>query len=333
VKSERPVFFTTPSPAEVDAGASVDFGIGRSLSSIRGILRTDAGDGVPGVVVHVAGSDRQVTARTGDDGAFVAERLPAGIYDVTIEPGSVPAGYPVDALAPQRVDVKDDAPGRATFVLQPYRSVSGRAQIFNRQSGQYVALSGATVELQPLGRKLVTDANGHYTFRDLPPGDYTVVASYDKQEHVAAVTLPAGPAFMKGIDVAIVPGGKTVPASSPREERAERARAVSIVARKERAVSTEPRDSKPAAVSGFFTIQVAASANLRHARAMVSELQDGGHAAYLVEASDEGSARHEVRVGHYRTLAEADKSAGNLEKTLGWRLRVMMDAAGQSSTN
>ena len=136
--SGQPTFFTTPSPAEVETGAFVHFGIALSRSSLRGVVRTDAGLGLSGVVVHIAGADRRTTIRTADDGTFVAEGLSAGDYDVTIEAGSVPAGYPVDTLARQRVRVEETVPGRATFVLTPYRSVSGRARLFNRETGQYV---------------------------------------------------------------------------------------------------------------------------------------------------------------------------------------------------
>ena len=98
-------------------------------------------------------------------------------------------------------------------------------------------------------------------------------------------------------------------------------------------MSAEPRDSKPAVtIAAAFTIQVAASANLRHARAMVSELRDGGHAAYLVEASGTDT-RHQVRIGHYPTLAEADRAASTLERTLGWRLHVMTEPPSHSSTS
>ena len=334
VTSDQPTFFTTPSPAEVDAGASVDFGIGliaferqrlfahrrRSWSAWRGGPRRrlrSAGHRAFGRRRHVR--RREAAGRE---------------YEVTIEAGSVPAGYPLDGIEPQRVEVKADAPGRATFVLQPYRSVSGRARLFNRQSGQYVALTGARVELQPLGRKSVTDTNGLYTFRDLPAGDYTVVASHDKQEHLVVVTVPVGPAFMKDIDVAVVPRGDLIAESSAGQDRTARARAIAIDARRERAVSAEPQGSKPAlTVAGSFTIQVAASANLRHARAMVSELRGRGHAAYLVEALSGGGARHQVRVGHYPTLSEADGAASNLERALGWRLRVTTDVPPHSSTS
>ena len=67
-------------------------------------------------------------------------------------------------------------------MLRAYRTVTGHAQLFDRETGQYAALGGAVVELQPLQRKAVTDANGQYAFRDLPPGVYTVVARRDGRE-------------------------------------------------------------------------------------------------------------------------------------------------------
>ena len=145
--SEQPTFFTTPSPADVDAGASVNFGIALARSSLRGVVRTDAGLGLSGVLIHVANADRRTTARTEDDGSFIAEGLAAGVYDVAIDAGSVPAGYPLDNLSAQRVRVEQTAPGRVTFVLRVYRTVTGRAQLFNRETGQYTALGGAVVEL------------------------------------------------------------------------------------------------------------------------------------------------------------------------------------------
>ena len=55
-----------------------------SRSSVRGVVRTDAGSGLPGVLVH----DRRRRSpghrrAPADDGTFVAEGLPAGIYDVS----------------------------------------------------------------------------------------------------------------------------------------------------------------------------------------------------------------------------------------------------------
>jgi len=86
---------------------------------------------------------------------------------LVIEPGSLPAGYPLDGLAPQRVMVEKSAPGRATFVLRPYRSVTGRVRLFDRGTGNYVGLARTPVELRQLQRLCVTDANGVFVFRDL----------------------------------------------------------------------------------------------------------------------------------------------------------------------
>lgn len=333
--SDRPTFFTTPSPTDVDTGATVDFGIGRARSSLRGTVRTDAGNGLSRVLVHVAGADRQTTVLTADDGTFIAEGLPAGDYDVTIQASSVPAGYPVDTLAPRRVRVEETIPGRTAFVLRPYRSVSGRARLFNRESGQYVALAGTTVELRPLQRQSVTDGNGLYAFRDLPPGEYTVVAEHDGQEHVATVTVPDGPALVKDMDVAVVPNAALI-GSVPLRARLLDEGKTSATVRGAPARSAEPRNATarkpnnippsvtpPAATTAPFTIQVAASTNARYAQAMVNELKRAGHAAYLVEPAPSGpGAPYHVRVGRYSTLGEANRSAVTLEKALGWRLSI-----------
>jgi hypothetical protein len=278
------------------------FGVALSRSSLRGVVRTDAGLGVPGVIVHVANAEHRTSIRTADDGTFVAEGLWAGDYDISVELSSVPAGYPLDALAPQRVRVEHTVPGRATFVLQPYRSVSGRARVFNRESGQYVGLSGATVELQPLRRQSVTDANGQYAFRNLPPGEYTIVAKHNGRDHIVAVSVPEGPAIVKDIDVAVLPPSNVV----------------TVDARRSR-----DREAQAEGTADAFTIQVAESTSVRHARAMVNELKEAGHAAYLVEsARSDAGAPYQVRVGNYSSLDEATRSARTLEKSLGWRLSV-----------
>jgi hypothetical protein len=251
----------------------------------------------------------------------VAEGLSAGEYEVTIEAGSVPAGYPVNTLARQRVHVQETVPGRVTFVLTPYRSVSGRARLFNRETGQYVSLVGATVELQPLRRQSVTDANGQYAFRDLPPGEYTIVAKHGGRDHVQAVSVPEGPAVVKDMDVAMLPASNVVIANNSRrggnpEERP----AIAAHTSKDR---DERGDVQAATPGGSFTIHVAESTSPRHARAMVTELQDAGHTAYLVEAARSGaSVPYYVRVGRYTTFDEATRSARILEKSIGWRLSV-----------
>jgi cell division septation protein DedD len=335
-RSNQPMFFTTPSPADVDTGSVVNFGIGRARSSLRGIIRTDAGSGVSRVLLHVAGGDRNSSTYSADDGTFIVEGLPAGDYEVSVDASTVPAGYAVDALAPQRVRVEETTVGRAAFVLRPYRTVSGRARLFNRQTGRYEALAGTSVELRPLKRRAVSDANGVYTFRDLPPGAYTIVAVHHGREYVASVNVPNGPAIVKDMDVAVLPDAVMPRPSAPR--------ATAIASRSTTKIndgsgsSSAPRKMNgatasaavsPAAAGAAFTIQVAASANARHARAMVDELKRAGHAAYLVEGTLSGTqGPYKVRVGRYSTLSEANRSALSLEKAIGWRLSITTVAQG-----
>jgi hypothetical protein len=323
--SDQPTFFTTPSPATVDAGGSVNFGIAVSRSSLRGVVLTDAGLGLPGVLVHIAGADRRTTARTGDDGTFVGEGLVAGDYDVAIEAGSVPAGYPVHMLAPQRVRVEKTEPGRVTFLLRPFRSVAGKARLFNRETGQYIALAGSTVELQPLQRRSVTDASGQYTFRDLEAGEYTIVARHEGREFVATVRVPDGPAFVKDVDVAVLPVATGVVNARAQRPSSVTRPTMSAHAGEERVQADEGRGGKAASAKahGVFTIHVAESPSARHARAMVIELNEAGHAAYVVGPLPSGAnGPYHVRVGQYSTAAQANQSARTLEKTLGWRVSV-----------
>ncbi len=320
--SSQPTFFTTPSPADVDSGSSVQFGIALSRSTLRGVVLTDAGTALSGVLVRIAGADRRTTVRTADDGTFIEEGVLAGEYDVSIEPGSVPAGYPVDTLAPQRVRVDQNAPGRARFVLRPYRSVAGRARLFNRETGQYVELAGATVEILPLREQSVTDANGRYAFRNLPAGEYTVVATHDGRKHTVAVSVPDGPALVKDIDVKVLPGaGVAAGADSPGVSTPEQRTAAAQVIE-------EPVEGHAAAVAtspatDVFTIQVAESANVRHAKGMVDELKNAGHAAYLEPSASRSGGMYRVRVGHYVSRADATRSARTLEKALGWGMSVV----------
>jgi hypothetical protein len=296
-----------------------------SRSSLRGVVLADAGTGINGVLVHVAGADRRTTTLTADDGTFVVEGLAPGDYDVTIDAGSVPAGYPVDNLAAQRVRVENMEPGRARFVLRPYRSVAGRARMFDRERGQYVPLAGATVELLPLGRKSVTDAEGQYAFRNLPAGRYTIVARRDGRENTTAVSLPEGPAIVRDVELAMLAVGEVAArGSSLGAGNAEQPPSPAQLL--EGLIQTiglsSGNTAGSAATSGVFTIEVAESSNARHARTMVDELKDAGHDAYLEKAVPGKHGTYRVRVGHYSGLADAKRSARTLERALGWQMSV-----------
>ena len=117
--AQVPFFFTTPSDLEVDEDATVDFGIGYSLSGLMGQVLNDAGQGIVGVSVVIRGRGLERSAVTEADGNFFASSLVAGDYDVQADEDSLPAGYSADALiAPQRVKVEVSSPGKATFTIR-----------------------------------------------------------------------------------------------------------------------------------------------------------------------------------------------------------------------
>jgi cell division septation protein DedD len=323
--SRQPTFFTTPSPADVETGSSVHFGVAPSRSSLRGVVLADGGSGINGVLVQVVSGEHRTTARTADDGSFVMEGLAPGDYDVSIDAASVPAGYPLDRVAEQRVRVEETEPGRARFVLRPYRSVAGRARVFDWTRGQYVALAGATVELLPVGQTSVTDSQGRYAFRNLPAGHYTIATKEDGREDSAAVTLPEGPAIVKDVELTVVPAAAAV-ASANSLGAAKAAQPPSPAPLLDEVVQAiapaKVNGAGSSAASGMFTIAVAESSNPRHARALVKELKGAGHAAYLETAVSSRNVPYRVRVGHYSSATEAERSARLLERALRWHVSV-----------
>jgi TonB-dependent receptor len=63
--------------------------------------------------------------------------------------------------------------GTSAGAQQAAGTVNGRATDPNHH-----ALQGALVELQPLGLKTVSDAQGQFTIPGVPPGKYTIIVSY-----------------------------------------------------------------------------------------------------------------------------------------------------------
>jgi cell division septation protein DedD len=145
---------------------------------------------------------------------------------------------------------------------------------------------------------------------------------HDGSDHIAAVSVPEGPALVKDIDLAVLPAASAGLLHGNAGER----RRVSAAAGEERPQADEGSSAKAdgsgAIRSEWFTIQVAESINARHARAMVDELKNAGHVAYLERAASSVNAPYRVRVGHFSTVADATRSARTLEKALGWQMSV-----------
>src|SRR5579862_8475896 len=59
----------------------------------------------------------------------------------------------------------------------------------------HAILQGASVELQPLGKRTVSDTTGQFSITDIPPGNYTLTISFvGMAPYSKPITVSAGQA-------------------------------------------------------------------------------------------------------------------------------------------
>jgi hypothetical protein len=199
---QAPYFFTTPSLVDVVPNTDVNFGIGFSLGRLFGTVRNDANAPVSDVLVRVTQEEREWTARTSGDGQFALEGLPAGAYDVRIDPASVPSGYRLTDLGRISADIDPPTPGRVLLRLAAHRMISGVVRVYAPCAGAYVPVARALVTLQNGGERM-TDDDGRFVFGDLPAGTQTLVATRGTLSGVAEVTLREGPEMRRGVTLSL----------------------------------------------------------------------------------------------------------------------------------
>jgi hypothetical protein len=216
-RSREPFFFTTSSDLEVDEDATVNIGIGHSLSGLMGQVLNDAGQGVAGVTVAIRSRGLKWSAATEADGSFFVPSLVAGDYAVQVDEESMPAGYSADALGePLRVTVGASSPGKAAFTARAFRSISGRVLRYDSKAGRYVPVNRAQVFLREPGITTVTDLMGRYLFRDLAAGSYTLLVQNEAPTSSHTVRLGDQPVDLINVDFQISrPGPSDMPAPVP----------------------------------------------------------------------------------------------------------------------
>jgi hypothetical protein len=202
-RCEKPTFFSTPSTVEATENATINFGIGFSLSNLVGRIANDAGQGVMGVTALIRNKDQRWKPTTDGDGSFVLHHLPEGEYDVEIDEESVPPGYLTSELMPQKVTVGASIPGTVAFTVQASRSISGRVLTYDAADGKYIAVAARTVMLKEVAKTSTTDALGQYMFRNLASGSYTVAVMEHSGEVTKLVKLPPSPTALTNIDLQI----------------------------------------------------------------------------------------------------------------------------------
>jgi len=200
--SPEPFFFTTESDLEAQENATVNFGIGHSLSGLAGQVLNDAGRGIAGVTVQIRSKGSAWSAVTDADGGFFVTSLAAGDYDVQVDEDSLPVGYSAEALGEhQLVTVGASSPGNAAFTARAIRSISGRVLRYDSTAGRYVPVIQATVVLSEPALTAITDLTGRYLFRDLPAGSYTIGVQNQVQALARTVRLGAQPVDLKDVDL------------------------------------------------------------------------------------------------------------------------------------
>ncbi|MGA3327594.1 MAG: carboxypeptidase regulatory-like domain-containing protein [Terriglobia bacterium] len=219
-ESARPFFYTTPSQATVPVNSAVNFGVGYSLSEIFGHVLNDAGAGLLGIQVEVGGRGKVFNLTTGMGGDFEARGLVPGEYQVKLSPDSFPAGYAIADLKPQSVVATADSPGRVTFKVRAYRSISGHATVYDRSLSAPAPVPGLTIRLKGTTLTNTTNSAGIYIFRNLPAGTFTVAATFRGREFTRDVTLPPEAAFPHDIDLNLGAVDKFNPELVPKEPEA-----------------------------------------------------------------------------------------------------------------
>jgi hypothetical protein len=203
-RSREPFFFTTAADLQVDEDATVNFGIGYSLSGLMGQVLNDAGQGVGGVTVAIRSRGLTRTAATNADGSYFVPSLVAGDYDVEVDEDSLPPGYSAELLLqPQRVKVEATSPAKASFTARAFRSISGRVLGYDTKAGRYVPVASAQVILRKLGLIAITDRLGRYLFRDLAAGSYTISVLSEVHTSTQTVRLGAQPVDLTNVDIQV----------------------------------------------------------------------------------------------------------------------------------
>ncbi len=193
-------YFTTPSVVETSENGEIGFGVARMLGALVGSVTNDAKSGVGHVTVILRrGEAPPVKFTTNGDGEFMASRIEYGEYEAEIIPESLPPGYELQETHPVTASVTPAAAGRVGFQVTALRSVGGRVETVDLQTGVRAGVPGVEITIRELGRKATTDQRGRFLFRNLPSGSLTLVSRYGDQSKEQTVYAPPEPAQIEDV--------------------------------------------------------------------------------------------------------------------------------------
>jgi hypothetical protein len=185
-------YFTTASSATLNAGQTATFGVAYSAARLTGLVRDDGDAAVVGVRLRLRGPDGDQTTITDSDGTFRFSVAP-GEYLLAPDPDSLAVGYELSALVARSVRLTRGTASRSDYVVTANRSISGVVRSADP--------SGIVVWLVELNRSVQSDDEGHYVFRSLKPGTYTIAAMVDGRAVRRQIEVPAGPVSIRGVDL------------------------------------------------------------------------------------------------------------------------------------
>ncbi|HWW61273.1 MAG TPA: SPOR domain-containing protein, partial [Thermoanaerobaculia bacterium] len=275
-------FFTTASHAETKGPARVDFGVVWAAARIAGRVISDAGTGVPGVVLSaIALRGIPISATSDAEGGFVFA-VPPGSFRIVLAPQSLPPGYSISGPLEQKVMAETDRPQAIAFPVQARRSIAG------------YAAGASEVRIESLGMSAPVDSAGYFLFRTMPAGTFTLTADIGDRVFSRTLTVPPPPTMIDEVVLGTPPAPRPVVAV---------AADASVVAR---------NPIPHLAVSdASHLVQAGAFRNARNARELVNRLYRGGEEPFT--ASRGGMTF--VYVGPFPTADEAAKASRRLHQS------------------
>jgi hypothetical protein len=195
--SSKPFWFTGPSRTVARINQETNLGIRFASAEVVGYLRNDSGAGVEGAQIVVAGKNQRLDAQSDAQGRFSAPGLSAGEYEVVVDPNTLPAGYSLEELKPQRISLENGVPKRVDFNIRALRSLKGLVTVYDTVLGKYVPAVGVAVEIPQLARRTSTNSVGKFDFQDLPAGDFALILGPDDARVTRNFTVPPEPATIR----------------------------------------------------------------------------------------------------------------------------------------
>ena len=196
-------YFTTPSSSSAEINSQVNFGIAYASGHVFGAVLSDAGEPIPGVIVHLTGANQELTLQSGDNGQFDRGGVVAGAYTASVDPDSVPPGYWLAGLKKERFTVESDIPAKLEFQLKAMRAIVGRVVAYDAVKGREVPAGDVVVTIIELHSSIIADTRGVFHFKDLPAGTYTVSVVYKGREFKETVVMPGGPLLVSDLTIKV----------------------------------------------------------------------------------------------------------------------------------